>query len=119
MPDEEWPSYPENDPRWIDELRRRSHRNRQLLGHLELEVARLEKENERLERRQAELRERLRERNAEVVKVISHTVIVALLIGAAVTLTVTGNDATYAWSALAAYGIGAGVERTSTRTAKG
>jgi len=40
-------------------------------------------------------------------------VIVVSLIAAAVVLSVTGNDATPVWAALGAYGVGAGVQRTT------
>lgn len=115
MPAQDWPRYSEDDARWIEELRRRSHENRQRLGHMELELARLEKENERLGRRVDDLRRRLREKNLEMAQLISHTIIISVLVVAAVVLAVTGNDATYVWTLIAGY-VGGGVVQKAVMT---
>lgn len=55
----------------------------------------------------------------EVLTAILHTVVILALVSAAVVLAVTGNDATFAWSALGGYIGGTAVERTARRSANG
>lgn len=116
MPDRrKWPSFPPDDPRWIEELRQRTHDARELQATLQLQVLALQKQNESLERRVESLRRRLREKDQEVTQLICHTVVTLALIVAAVVLGVSGQDASVAWGALVAYGVGAGAQAVTSK----
>lgn len=65
-----------------------------------------------------ELAEAGHARVSDTVAGILHTVVIVVLIAAAVTLTLTGNDAAPAWAALVAYGVGAGAQKLTAKTAK-
>lgn len=84
------------------------------LKYLETEARRLRNRVDHFYPRLVALERREAAMLRDVASVISHTLIAVALIAAAVTLTVTGNDATPAWAALGAYVAGAGVQRVTS-----
>lgn len=65
------------------------------------------------------LRRDLARRNAEIAKVVSHTVITLALLGAYVAVTLHGDDGTVLLGLLAGYIGGAAVEKATAYRARG
>jgi hypothetical protein len=101
----QWERPPDDDvPGWIVELRERAHDLAQRLALSQVENARLRRE--------------LLRRDAEIARVVSHTVIVLALVGAYVAVTLHGDDGTLLLGLLGGYIGGAAVEKASQYRAR-
>lgn len=102
----EWERPPDDDlSGWIVELRQRAHDLATRLGASQLENARL--------------RRQLAQRDAEIARILSHTVIVLALVAAYVAVTLHGDDGTLVVGLLGGYIGGAAVDRAATARARG
>lgn len=102
----QWERPPDDDlPAWIRELRERAHDLATRLAARDLENVRLRRE--------------LARRDAEIARVISHTLIVLALVAAVVAVTLHGDDATLLIGLLGGYIGGAAVEKAGQLRARG